>query len=709
MKMEALLFITFVVLITPAINAPIAGISSGDKEKIQPDELHKILPQVTVIDIRNFDDYALSHIKGAISIPFSCKTCFINEIRDYKNNEIVLYCQNGMKSREAAMLLIRNGFRHIHYLEGGINEWIENGYETESTEKGLGCIPLKNEQPDEIGETGSYPPYWNWRDATYNGRHGDWTTIAKNQGGCGSCWDFAAMGALEAIINIREGSPDLDVDLSEQYLLSCPPDSGGCSGWNAYYAYKYMYENGGALPEECFPYQADDSVPCSYKCEDWESKLIPISDYGWYSHPNRDFIKSLIYSHGPVVATMEVYEDFLWYERGIYVHHSGGFVGWHQVVMVGYDDRNHCWICKNSWGRSWGENGFFKIAYGECEIESEIVYVDYDANSCDWSPVANAGGGYYGNAGEEIQFYGSKSYDVDGDIVNYTWNFGDGNISYEINPKHAYMHRGLYRVTLTVTDAKGNKDTNETAAFIEVWKNGDAWHYEITASGNVDYFISFSFKTIMKDFAVKVKNEGEDCYVISFGGRARGNVIIPLYPYIPLRLNAIIFLFPAKIDGNAYVHKFGYGVESMNIEVRATAWLMVFPIPLIFPIPFNIRLSLSFDPPYYLMPLVPEVGKIWNSEANASLRVTLSTFFGIISKSFDVQNLPSFLTFMYMECLSKEIVNVPAGEFEVYKILVLEAMEFYYSMDAGNVVKAQLSEDFENVNFVAELKSFERA
>ena len=107
------------------------------------------------------------------------------------------------------------------------------------------------------------------------------------------------------------------------------------------------------------------------------------------------------------------------------------------------------------------------------------------------------------------------------------------------------------------------------------------------------------------------------------------------------------------------------------------------------------------------MPFIPEVGKEWNSEATPSLRLMLSAFFGIISKSFDVQDLPSFLTFIYMQCLSKEIVDVPAGEFEAYKILVLEAMEFYYSMDVNNVVKAQLSEDFENVNFVAELKSFE--
>ena len=86
--------------------------------------------------------------------------------------------------------------------------------------------------PDNIGKIGTFPPSWDWRNAEHNGKVGDWCTPVRNQGSCGSCWAFSAIGALEAIINIREGSPYLDIDLSEQQLLSCPPDSGGCDGWS---------------------------------------------------------------------------------------------------------------------------------------------------------------------------------------------------------------------------------------------------------------------------------------------------------------------------------------------------------------------------------------------------------------------------------------------------------------------------------------------
>ncbi|HHF55802.1 MAG TPA: PKD domain-containing protein, partial [Thermoplasmatales archaeon] len=75
---------------------------------------------------------------------------------------------------------------------------------------------------------------------------------------------------------------------------------------------------------------------------------------------------------------------------------------------------------------------------------------------------------------EEIEFNSSLSFDDDGSIVNYTWNFGDGNVSYEANPVHAYEKAGTYNVTLTVTDNDGATHTTTlsvtvTEEKINVW------------------------------------------------------------------------------------------------------------------------------------------------------------------------------------------------------------------------------------------------
>ena len=128
-----------------------------------------------------------------------------------------------------------------------------------STQHGFGYVPvnLSDLRPEDLKmkslvEDLTAPASWDWRNAEHNGIIGDWTTPAKNQGGCGSCWDFAAMGALEAMINIANNDPTLDYDLSEQYILSCYSGSWGCNGDDAYNAFHYLLNHGGAIPESCF-------------------------------------------------------------------------------------------------------------------------------------------------------------------------------------------------------------------------------------------------------------------------------------------------------------------------------------------------------------------------------------------------------------------------------------------------------------------------
>ena len=102
---------------------------------------------------------------------------------------------------------------------------------------------------------------------------------------------------------------------------------------------------------------------------------------------NEALMRLVLVTRGPIAVSFEVYPDFQHYKSGVYHHESelfDGFNPWeitnHVVLVVGYgsDDGQDYWIVKNSWGSSWGEDGFFRIRRGndECGIESLAVDID---------------------------------------------------------------------------------------------------------------------------------------------------------------------------------------------------------------------------------------------------------------------------------------------------------------------------------------------
>ncbi|MBN2089823.1 T9SS type A sorting domain-containing protein [candidate division KSB1 bacterium] len=218
------------------------------------------------------------------------------------------------------------------------------------------------------------PLRFDWRHS-----NGNWITPVKDQASCGSCWAFAPLAVIESIVRIRDQRPDSAIDLSEQFLISY--SEGDCQGYYADKALDFIMETG--IPDEvCFPYQNSDQIPMNAVCSDWDQRLVRISNWSFLTtHVTNDTLIKLALLENPVLTYMTIYSDFKVYQRGVYKHLYGNRIGGHDVVIVGWDDNppeggNGCWIVKNSWGTNWGEAGYFRIQYGDCQIGTFSIDVD---------------------------------------------------------------------------------------------------------------------------------------------------------------------------------------------------------------------------------------------------------------------------------------------------------------------------------------------
>jgi C1A family cysteine protease len=223
-------------------------------------------------------------------------------------------------------------------------------------------IVMMAEPPPRAAE---FPPAWDWR----NVDGADWTTPIQDQGACGSCVAFGTVAVLESMSKLHHNDASLQPDLSEAHLFFC--GCGACcdQGWWPSHALDYAQSSG--VPDEvCFPYQ-DRNLPCSGSCDDWPSRAVKV--VSWQEIIDGGARKEWLATRGPMIGCMAVYRDLFSYTSGIYRHTTGDLAGYHAVCVVGYSEVEQAWICKNSWGPDWGESGWFKMAYGECGMDTQFA------------------------------------------------------------------------------------------------------------------------------------------------------------------------------------------------------------------------------------------------------------------------------------------------------------------------------------------------
>jgi C1A family cysteine protease len=220
-----------------------------------------------------------------------------------------------------------------------------------------------------------------WRNM--NGKN--YVTPIKDQGGCGSCTAFGVCGMLESMAMIEQS---ITLNLSEADLQFCGSHAPDCKiGWDQddalgdvksrgvvtgnRYSYLSSFPNGNTW----------GTIPVCIAVPNHDKFAVKVSTYGnLFSVADR---KSYLTHVGPLVCGITVYDDFSTYGSGIYSPSTTATkIGGHDPLVIGYSDSDQCWIIKNSWGICWGMEGFCKIAYGTCDIDTETATEQTYFTSC---------------------------------------------------------------------------------------------------------------------------------------------------------------------------------------------------------------------------------------------------------------------------------------------------------------------------------------
>ena len=213
--------------------------------------------------------------------------------------------------------------------------------------------------------------------------HIDWVkkgavSSVKNQLECGSCWAFSASEAVEGEWFLKHNQL---YNLSEQELVDCSGYLGnqGCDGGSMTNAFEYIIQNG-LCSDISYPYNGTDGQCQNQTC----TKLVHINKYHSVPQNNEEQLEKAVSRQPVSVAIQANQQSFQLYKKGIYSDPDCGDQLDHGVLVVGYGyDKDYdmkYWIVKNSWGKSWGENGYIRMARGiedpegQCGIAMDPSY-----------------------------------------------------------------------------------------------------------------------------------------------------------------------------------------------------------------------------------------------------------------------------------------------------------------------------------------------
>jgi len=203
-----------------------------------------------------------------------------------------------------------------------------------------------------IANPGATPPTFDWRNNSV-----PVVTPVYNQGNCGSCWAFSATENVESVWAL---SGNTLTSLSMQQVVDCDTQATGCNGGWPYTVYPYIEKVGGLDTYESYPYKGKDQ-PCKFEIS---NVAATVKGWGFVTNTlNEAQIMSFVATTSPVSVCVDA---ALWqsYSGGIFPGKGCGKNINHCVDITGYNTNEGYWWIRNSWGTTWGIEGYMQLEYG---------------------------------------------------------------------------------------------------------------------------------------------------------------------------------------------------------------------------------------------------------------------------------------------------------------------------------------------------------
>jgi len=321
-------------------------------------------------------------------------------------------------------------------------------------------------------------PSFDWREKDGHSYIGP----VRNQGGCGSCYSFGAAAAAEGTYNYATGNYDNNcADFSESFIIWC---LGSLPEYNSHfygcYGADYEYKELEALTDEGitwelnYPYTEVDPGDCAH----WSDPVKVFDLWNRIDSLDIDAIKTALSTYGVLDVAVYATYNFSNYTGGIFINsdttcpdneytatnHAVSLVGWGTDISHG-----DYWILRNSWGSSWGENGYMRIGITSARVACACTYLAYTAPAL--PPVADFNTNKTNHCPESTVTFNDSSTN---DPNTWQWTFSPATVTYvngtnsnSRNPQVQFNSSGSYFVSLYVANSYGN-DTTTKSGYITI-------------------------------------------------------------------------------------------------------------------------------------------------------------------------------------------------------------------------------------------------